>query len=192
MVLLLGAFFLKLAHCTWLRLANKTTKSQPNCFWSNLFLSENPTSNNSFQILINFSLVFKITPKVGVRPIPLQHKLELLVIHFFWREMCDVTCNLPISNFSSVWENLLQKLSVCFNKSIKSKLCLVQQFFSDTKDSKKDVRMLRMISGVKGLPSVETKHFLMSEAWNIMNFCRRVRLSIIMFTKKFCNVCFVQ
>ena len=78
-------------------LANKTTKSQPNCFWSNLFLSENPTSNNSFQILINFSLVFKITPKVGVYPIPLQHKLELLVIHFFWREIRDVTCNLPIT-----------------------------------------------------------------------------------------------
>ena len=100
MTLLFGAFFLKLAHCTRLMLANKTTKSQPNCFWSSLFVSENPTSNNSFQILINFSSVFKITPKVGVRPIPLQHKLELLVIHFFWREIRDVTCNLPIVTYS--------------------------------------------------------------------------------------------
>ena len=96
MTLLLGAFFFKLAHYARLILANRKTKSQPNCFWSNLFVSENPTSNNSFQTLINFSLVFKITPKVGVRPIPFQHKLEPLVIHFFWREVHDVTCNLPI------------------------------------------------------------------------------------------------
>ena len=75
-------------------------KSEPNCFWSNLFVSENPTSNNSFQILINFSLVFKISPKVCVRRIPLQHKLELLVSHFFWREMCDVICNLPIDDLA--------------------------------------------------------------------------------------------
>ena len=41
--------------------------------------------------------------------------------------------------------------------------------------------MLRMIPGVADLPPVEMKHFLMSEAWYIMNFCRRVRLSISMF-----------
>ena len=45
---------------------------------------------------MNFSLVFRIPPKVGVRPIPFQHKLQLLVSHFFWREMCDVICSLPI------------------------------------------------------------------------------------------------
>ena len=99
MALLLGAFFFKLAHCARLMLADRTTKSQPNCFWSNLFVSENPTSNNLFQILINLSLVFKIIPKVGVGPIPLQHKLELLVSQFFWREMCDVICNLPIITY---------------------------------------------------------------------------------------------
>ena len=47
-----------------------------------------------------------MTPKVSVRPIPLQHKLELLVIHFFWREIRDVTCNLPIDPTSYA---LLQK-----------------------------------------------------------------------------------
>ena len=33
--------------------------------------------------------------------------------------------------------------------STKSKVCLVQQFFSGTKDSQKDVRMLRAIPGVE-------------------------------------------
>ena len=60
-----------------------------------------------------------------------------------------------------------KKLSVCFNKSTKRRLCLIQQFFSGTKDSKKDARM---IAGVEGLPPVEMKHFLMSETWYIMNF----------------------
>ena len=55
------------------------------------------------------------------------------------------------------WENLLQKLCVCFNLSTKSRLCIVQQFFSSTKDSKKGVNMLRMIPGVEGLPQVELK-----------------------------------
>ena len=36
-------------------------------------------------------------PKVGVRPISFQHKSQRLVSHFFWRKMCDVICNLPIS-----------------------------------------------------------------------------------------------
>ena len=65
-------------------------------FVLHLFVFEDPTSNNSFKFLINFSLVFKITLKLGVRPIPFQHKLQVLVSHFFWREMCDVICNLPI------------------------------------------------------------------------------------------------
>ena len=62
---------------------------------------------NSFQILINFSLVFKITSKVGVRPIPFQHKLQLLVSHFFWRQLCDVICNLPIYRNPANARNLL-------------------------------------------------------------------------------------
>ena len=48
-----------------------------------------------------------------------------------------------------------------------------------------------MIPGVKGLLPAEMKHLVMSEAWH-MNFCRRVRLSISMFTKKSCKVCFAQ
>ena len=52
---------------------------------------------NSFQFLNNFSLVFKITPKVRARPISFQHKLQHLVSHYFWCEMCDVICNLPIA-----------------------------------------------------------------------------------------------
>ena len=49
----------------------------------------------------------------------------------------------------SVWENPIQKLSVCFNKSTKSNFCLIQQFLSGIKDSKKEVRKLRMIAGVE-------------------------------------------
>ena len=36
------------------------------------------------------------------------------------------------------------------------------------------------------------KAFLTSEAWSIMNFCPRVKLSIILHTERFCNVCFAQ
>ena len=39
--------------------------------------------NNLLQSLINFSLVFRITSKAGVRSIPFQQKLQLLVSHFF-------------------------------------------------------------------------------------------------------------
>ena len=38
--------------------------------------AEDPTSNNSFQLLVN-------NPKVGVHPIAFQHKLQVLVGHFF-------------------------------------------------------------------------------------------------------------
>ena len=34
-------------------------------------------------IHFNFKLIFKITPKVGAPLIPLQHKLQVLVSHFF-------------------------------------------------------------------------------------------------------------
>ena len=39
-----------------------------------------PTSNSC---LGHFSLVFKIIPKAGVRPILFQHKFQLLISHFF-------------------------------------------------------------------------------------------------------------
>ena len=42
-------------------------------------------------------------------------------------------------------------------KSTKSRLCLVQQFFSGTKDLKEEVRILRIIPGVEGLPMAEAK-----------------------------------
>ena len=58
-----------------------------------------------------------------------------------WQQSKETT-----SNFWSVCKNVLQRLSVCFNSSTKSRLCLVQQFFSGTKNSKKKVKM---ISGVE-------------------------------------------
>ena len=39
----------------------------------------------------------------------------------------------------------------------KEQTCLIQQFLSGTKDAKKDVRLLKMIPGVEGLPPVEMK-----------------------------------
>ena len=41
------------------------------------------TSFNSFQFIINFSLVFKITPKVGVCPIPFQLSYSFWSATFF-------------------------------------------------------------------------------------------------------------
>ena len=47
--------------------------------------------------------------------------------------------------------------SEALGKVFQEQTFLVEQFFSGTNNSKKDVRMLRMIPGVKGLPPVEMK-----------------------------------
>ena len=54
--------------------------------------------------LSDFSLVFEITPKVGVHPYTFPAWITAFGQPFCSRQMCDVTCNFPIKficiNFS--------------------------------------------------------------------------------------------
>ena len=51
-------------------------------------------------------------------------------------------------------------LSLCFSKSTEMKLFLVQRHFSGARNSKKDMRMLKMIPCGEDLPPVEPKPML--------------------------------
>ena len=74
MALPLGAIFLNWQ--TVLRLAKERSNLNQIAFAQIYLVCKDSTSNNSFQFLINFSLVFKITLKVGVRHIAFQHKSQ--------------------------------------------------------------------------------------------------------------------
>ena len=69
----------------------------------------------------------------------------------------DRTVTNQLQIFGFVCENFPQNFSACFNKSTKSRFCLVQKFFYGPNDSKKDVRM---IPHMESLPPVETKPIL--------------------------------